>query len=85
MLQTLPLALLASLAVAAPPADDAYAKRHPNIAEALHLSSQASEKLAAAQQAKEFDPDGHARAAQEHLDKAISELKSLPELEKRHK
>jgi hypothetical protein len=78
LLQTLPLVLLTSLA-AAQPADNVSAKRHPNIAAAQHLVTQAYEKISAAQQANEFDMDGHAAKAKDLLDQVNRELKMAAE------
>jgi hypothetical protein len=78
LLPALPLVLLASLAVAQP-ADNVSAKRHPNIAAAQRLSSQAYEKITAAQQANEFDMDGHAQKAKDLLDQVNRELKAAAE------
>jgi hypothetical protein len=79
LLHTLPLVMLASLAVAAPPADNVSGKRHPNIAAAQRLSTQAYEKIVAAQQANEFDMDGHAQKAKDLLDQVNRELKAAAE------
>jgi hypothetical protein len=58
-----------------PPAENVSGKRHPNLAAAQRLCDQAFEKLQAAQQANEFDMDGHAQHAKELLDQASHELK----------
>ena len=58
-----------------PPAENVSGKRHPNLAAAQRLCDQAFEKLQAAQQANEFDMDGHAQHAKELLDQASKELK----------
>jgi hypothetical protein len=49
--------------------------RHPNIAAAQRLSQQAYEKIVAAQQANEWDMQGHAQKAKELLDQVNNELK----------
>jgi F0F1-type ATP synthase membrane subunit b/b' len=58
-----------------PPANNINQKRHPNLAAAQRLCDQAFEKIQAAQQANEFDLDGHAAKAKELLDQASRELK----------
>jgi hypothetical protein len=78
LLNTLPLVLVASVALAQP-ADNVSAKRHPNIAAAQRLSTQAYEKITAAQQANEFDMDGHAAKAKDLLDQVNRELKAAAE------
>ena len=57
-----------------PPVDNVHAGRHPNIAAAQRLTTQAFEKISAAQQANEFDMGGHAQKAKELLDQANREL-----------
>ena len=56
------------------PVDNVRAGRHPNIAAAQRLTTQAFEKITAAQQANEFDMDGHAQKAKELLDQTNHEL-----------
>jgi hypothetical protein len=51
------------------------AKRHPNLAAAQRYCDDAITKLAAAQQANEFDMGGHAKKAKELLAEASSEIK----------
>jgi hypothetical protein len=58
-----------------PPAENVSGKRHPNLAAAQRLCDQAFEKIQTAQQANEFDMDGHAQHAKELLDQASHELK----------
>lgn len=50
--------------------------RHPNLAAAQRLIGQAYDKIAAAQQANEFDMHGHAQRAKDLLDQANQELKA---------
>ena len=64
---------------AAKPVRNVSARRHPNIAAAQRLSQKAYEKISAAQQANEFDMDGHAQKAKELLEQANSELKLAAE------
>ena len=79
LLAAAPLALLASAAFAAPPVDNVNAHKHPNIAAAQRLSTQAYEKIVAAQQANEWDMNGHAQKAKELLDQVNRELKEAAE------
>jgi hypothetical protein len=67
--------LTLSVAVAAPPVDNVSANRHPNLAAAQRLATQAYEKISAAQTANEFDMGGHAAKAKELLDQVNHELK----------
>jgi hypothetical protein len=48
---------------------------HPNLAAAQRLSHQAYEKVTAAQEANEWDMQGHAKKAKDLLDQANNELK----------
>jgi hypothetical protein len=80
------LALLASSALAKAPVDNVSHRRHPNLAAAQRLTTQAYEKIAAAQRANEFDLDGHAAKAKDLLDQVNRELKAAAETsnENRH-
>lgn len=66
-------------AVAQKPTENISGKRHPNLAAAQRLSQQAWEKIGAAQQANEWDMDGHAAKAKQLLDQANRELKLAAE------
>ncbi len=66
--------LAGGLAIAQPQRNISSA-RHPNLAAAQRLSQQAYEKIAAAQQANEWDMKGHAQKAKELLDQVNRELK----------
>jgi hypothetical protein len=57
------------------PKNNVNPNRHPNLAAAQRLSQQAWEKITAAQQANEWDMDGHAAKAKDLLDQANNELK----------
>ena len=73
------------LAVAQKPVDNVSAKKHPNLA-AQRMSTQAYEKIVAAQQANEWDMQGHAQKAKELLEQVNSELKLAAEAaNKNHK
>jgi hypothetical protein len=71
--------LLSAVVFAQKPVRDISHKRHPNLAAAQRLTQQAWEKIGAAQQANEFDMQGHARKARELLDQANNELKLAAE------
>src|SRR5271166_774080 len=57
------------------PVENINGKRHPNLAAAQRLCDQAFNKITAAQEANEWDLEGHARRAKELLDQASRELK----------
>jgi len=68
------------------PVENVSGKKHPNIAAAQRLSQQAYEKVVAAQQANEWDMEGHAQKAKDLLDQANRELKAAAETaNKNHK
>jgi hypothetical protein len=74
------------VAVAQKPVDNVSGKRHPNLAAAQRLSQQAFEKIKAAQEANEWDMDGHAAKAKELLDQVNQQLKlSAEAANKNHK
>ncbi len=58
--------------------------RHPNLAAAQRLTQLAWDKINAAQQANEWDMDGHAAKAKELLDQASRELKEAAEAANHH-
>ena len=78
------LALLVSAAVAAPPVDNISSHKHPNLAAAQRLSTQAYERISAAQAANEWDMNGHAAKAKELLDQVNRELKEAAEAANHH-
>jgi hypothetical protein len=67
------------------PKDNVNPARHPNIAAAQRLSQQAWDKVSAAQQANEWDMDGHAAKAKDLLDQANRELKLAAEAANHHR
>jgi hypothetical protein len=67
--------LATGIAYAAKPVDNVSPKKHPNLAAAQRLSTQAFEKIVAAQKANEWDMHGHAQKAKELLDQVNVELK----------
>ena len=70
------LVLTLCAAAAAAPADNINPNRHPNLAAAQRLVSEAYGKIAAAQSANEFDLGGHAARAKELLDQVNRKLKA---------
>ena len=58
--------------------------RHPNLAAAQKFSAQAYDKIVAAQQANEWDLNGHAQKAKELLDQVNHELKLAAEASNEH-
>lgn len=75
----LSLALVCGVAVAQMPKDNVNGHKHPNLAAAQRLSRDAWEKVSAAQQANEWDMEGHAAKAKELLDQVNNELKLAAE------
>jgi glucan biosynthesis protein len=60
------------------------ARRHPNLNAAQRFMEQAVNKLDAAQQANEFDMNGHAAKAKDLLGKAYAEVKMAAEAANHH-
>ena len=73
------LLLLAGLALAQRPKENVAPGRHPNMAAAQRLSQQAWQRIVAAQEANEFDMQGHAQKAKNLLDEVNRELKLAAE------
>jgi hypothetical protein len=70
------LLLLIGVAVMAQqPERDISHRRHPNLAAAQRFSQQAFDKIVAAQQANEWDMEGHAQKAKDLLDQVNRELR----------
>jgi hypothetical protein len=67
--------VIGGIALAQKPKDNVDAAKHPNLAAAQQLSTQAWEKIVAAQKANEFDMEGHAQKAKELLDQVNAQLK----------
>jgi hypothetical protein len=78
------LLFVATAATAQGPARNVSPGRHPNLAAAQRLSHQAYEKVIAAQQANEWDMQGHAQKAKDLLDQANNELKLSAEAANRN-
>jgi hypothetical protein len=74
------------MAIAQKPAQNINPNRHPNLAAAQRLSEQAYQKIVAAQQANEWDMEGHAQKAKDLLDQVNQQLKLAAEwANKNHK
>ena len=73
------LLLIGGASLAQNPAEDISPQRHPNLAAAQRLIRQAYDKIATAQQANNYDMQGHAKRAKELLDEASKELKVAAE------
>jgi hypothetical protein len=67
--------LIGGLAIAQPPVRNVSPGRHPNLAAAQRMSQNAYEKIIAAQQANEWDMQGHAQKAKELLEQVNNQLK----------
>jgi hypothetical protein len=78
------LLALGGLAIAQVPKKNISAARHPNLAAAQRLSRQAYERIVAAQEANEWDMQGHAQKAKNLLDEVSNELKLAAEAANRN-
>lgn len=76
--------LCGGIAIAQRPVENVNPHHHPNLAAAQRLSQQAYEKVVAAQQANEFDLDGHGQKAKELLEQANQQLKLAAEAANRN-
>ncbi len=70
------LAIIGGIAIAQPPKQNINPGRHPNLAAAQRLTAQAAQKITAAQEANEWDMQGHAKHAKQLLDEASNELRA---------
>jgi len=86
MLTGAALALLlgGGVVLAQMPKDNVSARRHPNLAAAQRLCTQAYERIVDAQKANEWDMQGHAQKAKELLDQVNRELKEAAEAANKH-
>ena len=75
-LQVLGLAGATAALAPAQPKQTVSSGRHPNLAAAQQLCEQAYQKCVAAQEANEFDMQGHAQKAKNLLEQANTQLKS---------
>jgi hypothetical protein len=73
------LVIAGGVATAQRPERDIAPGRHPNLAAAQRLSQQAWDRIVAAQQANEWDLQGHAQKAKGLLDEVNRELKLAAE------
>lgn len=73
------LLMVGAGALAQMPKRNVSGARHPNIAAAQRLSQQAYDKIVAAQQANEWDMEGHAQKAKDLLDQVNNQLKLAAE------
>ena len=71
--------VIGGISVAQKPKQNVSAAKHPNLAAAQQLSEQAYEKIIAAQQANEWDMQGHAQQAKNLLEKVNNQLKLAAE------
>ena len=84
LLGSVALALTMLVALAGAPVDNISGQKHPNLAAAQRLSTQAYEKISQAQSANEWDMGGHAAKAKELLDQVNRELKEAAEAANHH-
>jgi len=78
--------LSSGIAIAQKPVENINPNKHPNLAAAQRLSDQAYQKIIAAQQANEWDMNGHAQKAKELLEQVNQELKQAAQAaNKNHK
>lgn len=80
----LALAISGTLA-AQRPIDNVNPGRHPNLAAAQRLSTQAYERIVEAQEANEWDMNGHAQHAKELLDQVNRELSAAASASNRNR
>jgi hypothetical protein len=67
-----------------PPERNVNPNKHPNLAAAQRLTDQAFNKITAAQEANEWDMQGHAAKAKQLLDQANREPKQAAEAANRN-
>jgi hypothetical protein len=67
--------LCGGIVLAQAPVQNINPHHHPNLAAAQRLSEQAYQKILAAQQANEWDMEGHAQKAKELLDQVNEQLR----------
>lgn len=75
-LKMLGLAGATAVLVQAQPKQTVSSSKHPNLAAAQQLCEQAYNKVVAAQEANEFDMQGHAQKAKNLLEQANTALKA---------
>ena len=79
------LLAIGGIAIAQPPKRNVSPGRHPNLAAAQRMSQNAYEKITAAQEANEWDMQGHAKKAKELLEQVNKELKLAAESANKNK
>jgi len=78
--------LCGGVAIAQKPVQNVNPHHHPNLAAAQRFSEQAYQKIVAAQEANEWDMEGHAQKAKDLLDQANQQIKLAAEwANKNHK
>ena len=77
--------MMGGVALAQRPKENVSPGRHPNLAAAQRLSEQAYQKIIAAQEANEWDMQGHAQKAKNLLDQVNNELKQAAEAANKNK
>jgi len=77
--------LVGGAALAQMPKANVNPGRHPNIAAAQRFSQQAYDKIVAAQQANEWDMEGHAQKAKNLLDQVNNELRQAATMANKNK
>jgi hypothetical protein len=77
--------LCGGVIVAQQPKENVSPKRHPNLAAAQRLCANAYQKVIAAQEANEWDMQGHAQKAKDLLDQADKELKQAAQAANKNK
>lgn len=78
-------AMMSAAPVQKKPVQNVSPRRHPNLAAAQRLTAQAFQKVTAAQEANEWDMEGHAAKAKELLDQANNELKQAAQAANKNK
>jgi len=71
--------LCGGIIIAQQPVQNVNPHHHPNLAAAQRLSEQAYQKIVAAQEANEWDMQGHAQKAKELLEQVNQQLKLAAE------
>jgi hypothetical protein len=77
--------VLSGIALAQLPKKNISAGRHPNLAAAQNLSQRAYERIVMAQEANEWDLQGHAQKAKELLEQVNNQLKMAAEASNQRK
>jgi hypothetical protein len=71
--------VVGGIILAQKPKENVSAAKHPNLAAAQKLSQEAYDKIVAAQEANEWDLQGHAQQAKNMLEKVNKQLKLAAE------